>query len=235
MKRVLASIALLLALASPSQAAITAGAHTSACTNGGNTTTAAINTTGASLLIVLGGGFSAPSISDSASNSWTALTDYPEAGGSQPRVKFYYVVNPTTSATHTVTNTVGGDNCVAFFAVNGAKTSSPFDVQNGATTAGATSHQPGSVTPSENNEIVVAGFSAGSTAEQPGAIAGYTTIENAVANYRIALAYQIQTTATATNPTWAWTSATQAAANIATFKVAAATTARPLVIGGGVF
>lgn len=69
---------------------------------GGGATTPAINTIGASILIVslMGGtAFAAPT--DSAGNTWVALTGY-QFGGS---ARIFYCLNPTTSAAHTFTST----------------------------------------------------------------------------------------------------------------------------------
>ncbi len=81
--------------------------------NGGDTTGTPIDTTGANLLIFgvsyLDG--SAPTISDSKSNTWTALTaTLPSTSGD---IRIYYAKNPTVGAGHTFSATGTGSTCAA--------------------------------------------------------------------------------------------------------------------------
>ena len=108
-------------------------------------------------------------------------------------------------------------------------TSSAFDQQNGATSAGTpASFQPGSVTPSEDNELVVSCVC--TSVASAWTASGYTAIATYVPaganSVGLAAGYQIQTTATATNPMWSGSSSSNISANIATFKAAAAGGAR---------
>lgn len=201
--------------------------------DGDSITTGAIDTTGATLLVVgvayydLG---AAPTLTDSKSNSWNGLT-IQDVDNGQPALRIYYAENPTVGSGHTFTLTGSAAfPSVAAIAYSGAATSSPADQQNGAAETGTvTSLQPGSVTPSEDNEVVVTvlGIDDGGTSQT---INGGFTIQESVdfgpgVHFGIRLADLIQTTATAANPTWSWTSVDQATAAIATFLSAA---------GGGV-
>lgn len=247
MKRLVLTLLLCL-WASSAQAAITPLTHTSkGSTNAGTSVvTTAIDTTGATLIVVLASDYAAgagqPTLTDSAGNSWTALTV--RDSGTGGRAKFYYVVNPTTNAAHTFTLTLAGSYpalAVASFA--GTHASSPFDQESGATGSSVTSKQPGSLTPSGNNYLVITGLSY--TVGEIGAVAvtqmtgAPTPLEDADAvagqNCGVSLAYEIQTTATARNPTWSWTNSDNVAVALAVFKDAGAVTSRPVLIGGGVF
>lgn len=182
-----------------------------------NATTLPVTTTGANLLI--GGVHSyagTDDLIDSKSNAWTGLT---QKGGGAERARLYYCVGGTVGTLHTFTS--AGTNrypTVTVSAWSGSATSSPFDVQNGAVAA-----QPGSVTPSEDNELVVTiftfGASATATVDSPFTI---TDQVNFSTNFHMggAMAYSIQTTATARNPTW--TGAGGLVSAIATFKATAA-------------
>lgn len=187
-------------------------------------TTSAIDTTGATLLVVgiakdSGGTIS---LSDSKGNSWTALTATTQGS---TRCILYYAANPTVGGSHTFSNT-GAFNyssiCVAAF--SGVATTTPFDQENGAG-ASSTTLATGSVTPTEDNELVITHL-AFSGSGLPTSIDGGFTETNDVEfgggnNYGSTMAYLIQTTAAAANPTWTRTNSNPMATRIATFKAAA--------------
>lgn len=190
-------------------------------------TTDAINTTGANLIVIGIAWYSvtSPSISDNQGNTWTALTTSNVA--SDVGAKLYYCVNPTTNASHTFTlgpaNVYGGLIVAAF---SGVKTTSPFDQQNGATSSSASALSTGSVTPSEDNELVIfIGGKGGNTttvnATDVGSMIGsYAGITSTT--YAAGMGYEIQTTATARNPSLSGSGTSVMAARIATFKAAPA-------------
>lgn len=203
-------------------------AHTAAngATSGG-VTTSSINTTGADFLVLIVSDYQATTAStptDSKSNTWTALT--PQATGVFNRCKIWYCKNPTVGSGHTFTYTLtAGFSSLAVAAFSGSDTSSPFDQQNGASTSGATTIQPGSVTPSQANELIVVGLA--ETNSGSVSINGGFTISDQVdyvpgTAFGVSLAYLIQTTATAENPTWTWVASTESATCIATFKAGSA-------------
>lgn len=190
---------------------------------GGNSvTTGSITTTGATLLVAVltdYDAFSAGAISDSKGNTWTTLT----TSNNVSRCRIAYVANPTVGTGHTFTSTQSGEFqpalCVAAF--SGVVTTSPFDQQNGTTFSGATTSSPGSVTPSAANELLIAGI--GFDSSNTVSIGSGFTITNQVnsvpdAHIGAALAYKIQTSATAENPAWSWSSSSNGAVRIATFK-----------------
>lgn len=195
--------------------------------DGNNVTTSGVDTTGANLLVVVCSDSvfaAARGISDSKGNTWNSLT---ARLGSAIRVRIHYAWNATVGTGHTFSTTGAGlaYPAIAILAFAGVRTAStPFDQENGAApgTTG-TSQQTGSVTPIENNEVLVAGvsFDPGSTET----INGGFTISNQVnvvasANEGVGAAYLIQTTLAAANPTWSGSSVERATA-IATFRAAA--------------
>lgn len=197
-------------------------ASTSQAGTANGATTSAIDTTGANLIVVAVSWFNnaATTVSDNQGNTWTALTVRSVASNVTSRL--YYCASPTTNASHTFS--VSGTSIfptIAVVAVSGAA-ASPFDLENGATSSvDATSVQPGSITPSEDGCLVVTGVSTNGTSHSIDS--GYTTqAQNYQASVRMGggLAFLIQSTAAATNPTWSWTTASDRAATIASFKPA---------------
>ncbi len=191
--------------------------------SGSSATTAGINTSGANLIVVAYEWFAnnTPTLTDNKSNTWTLLTQS-WCGGTCGVLQIAYCSNPTVGSGHTFTITASGDAfaiCAAAF--SGAKSSAPFDQQNHAITAGATSLQTGSVTPSEANELVIYGLGdafTGTVSVNSGAIIDQLPLVPSIA-LALALAYEIQTTATTRNPTWTMANTRNQAA-IATFKSA---------------
>jgi hypothetical protein len=110
---------------------------------------------------------------------------------------------------------------------SGAHATAPFDVQNGATTAGAATLATGSVTPSQDNSLIVAGLGFNVSSAGPTINSSFTRSSwvnfGSGNNYGSAEAYLVQTTAGAVNPTWTKGNTEAAAATIAVFKPAAAT------------
>ena len=186
-------------------------------------TTSAINTVGANLIVIAIGWYSvtSPSISDNQGNTWTALTTSNIA--SDVGCKLYYCLNPTTNASHTFTfgpTAIYGGLVVAAF--SGVKTASAFDQQNGATSSSASALSTGSVTPTEDNELVIFAAAKGgntttvnatSVGSMIGNFAGVTAV-----TYALGMGYEIQTTATSRNPSLSGSGTSVMAARIATFK-----------------
>ena len=191
-------------------------------------TSSSIDTTGADFLVMVVGAYKSfpPTVSDSKSNTWSALTL--RDSGDSARILIYYVANPTVGTGHTFTLTGSssyGSMCVHAF--SGAKLTSPFDVENGVTGGVDTSRAPGSITPSENNELLITGGTQDAIVSNLAIGSSYTLADNVYTgsgtNFASSLAYLIQTTAGASNPTWSWTTSSHNAEVIASFKVAAAT------------
>ncbi len=193
-------------------------ASTKSGTNSSGTTSSAIDTTGANLLVMvvtyLTGG--TLTVSDSKGNTWTGLTGV--AASINETTRIYYSINPTVGSGHTFTasgsSTFPG---IAVAAFANADTSSPFDVQNGAQ-----GKQAGSVTPSTNGQVLIAGLGQDNT-NVPSAIDGGFTIQESLAGsggnyFGTNLAYKFQSVAAASNPLWTSGQTNNDVAVIATFK-----------------
>ena len=215
-------------------------------TNLNTFTTPAVDTTGATLIVVgftdyVAGGGTPGVLSDSFGNTWTGLGATSASGGTIFTSQLYYCANPTVGAGHTFTDTGTtriGSMVVAFFTGN---TATPLDGHTGADTLSGATEQPGSITPVANNELIIThsnGWTNGTTATID---SSFTIIdqETGVASQSgaSALAYLVQTTAGAVNPTWTWSGSTGVAATMASFKAAAGAAfaaARPTVVGQGI-
>lgn len=201
---------------------IALGTHVSASSAvGGNITTGAIDTTGYNFLVA-GCAYQigqANTLSDSKSNTWTSLTERVAA----PSVRLYYVANATVGSGHTFTCGAAGNSypgiCVSSFA--NVKTASPADQQNGTTgTANPTIVIP-SITPAENNELVIGTAGFDTPLGVPVTFSGMTVIETRDAtgvSYGCSLAYVVQTTAAAIGPTVTFNMLESAAVSSASFK-----------------
>lgn len=222
----------LLALSAPAHAAITfvTGTGVSAgSANANDVTTGAVDTTSATLIVCVMSSYEAgtqPVITDSKSNTWqTDTTIYESATSSS--VEIVYTRATSVGSGHTFTATGTGSaptiSCASFA---GSHASAGFDQENGATNLISSSIATGSITPTENNELVIAGVTwfdnlATASINESMTIAGQT--DNSPGNHMGGgIAYKIQTTATAINPTWTTTAGNNHAAAIASFKEAAA-------------
>jgi len=204
-----------------------------AASSDGNTfTSGAIDTSGADFLVMEIAEFyffAESTISDSYGNTWTILPTYQTGTG--PRMRIAFVENPTVGSGHTFTCT--GTGIYASFAVaafSGVSTTSPQDQETGNNGGTVTSIQPGSITPPENNELIITGVGVGGL--ETLAIDSSFTITDDIPyalgmNYGSGLAYKIQTTAGAENPTWSWSASIDAVSAIASFKSPAVSTFIP--------
>jgi hypothetical protein len=190
-----------------------------------NVTTSSVNTTGANLLVAVVCSYSgSPTLSDSKGNTWTGLTVYNPSNDTSLKLQLYYCASATVGSGHTFTLSSSGKSpsiCVAAF--SGAD-AAPLDQQAGFTGSNASSTvQPGSVTPSTDNQLLVTGISGYSSAVS--SIDSSFTITDTVAYTGTdivgALAYKIQTAKGAENPTWTVVGSNVQTAAIATFKASA--------------
>jgi len=176
-------------------------------TNGG--TSSAIDTTGANLLILALADYAlvtAGTVSDSKSNSWTGLTVQINA---VQRIRLFYVINPIVGSGHTFTVTsTGGFPVWAVQAWSGAATTAPFDVQNGAANdTPGTTIATGSITPTQNDSLVVATMNSESPTTTSITVDSGMTDSDMVASvaataFGIEFSYKIQTASAAINPTF---------------------------------
>jgi hypothetical protein len=185
--------------------------------NGG--TTGTMNSTGATLLVAWVVDEGAITVSDSKSNTWTALTAGTTGGISG---QFFYVANPTVGSGHTCTLSGSSSfSTIVCAAYSNVVTTSPFDQETGAVVAG-TSLATGSLTPAANNSLIVTGYGGAATGTTGSVDSGFTLNQ-----YQAGLggnygaegdAYLVQTTAAAINPTWTITPTGNMVVRMAIFK-----------------
>lgn len=196
---------------------------------GGNSaTTAGVDTTGANILFIAVASFntdpSTATVTDSKGNTYSHITSQAIAGNIG--CVLFYSVNPTVGAGHTVTVALtGGFVGISFQAWSGGATSSPLDQQNGnAVSDTNTTIQPGSITPGQDNELVLTVFGEPLVSSTGSIDSGFSTpYEVAFSsgqNVGVALSYKIQTSAAAVNPTWTASSGGFRTAIQASFKAA---------------
>lgn len=195
-------------------------------------TSGLINSTGATLGVIVIGYYvgGTPSVSDSKGNTWTPRTAY--SGTGEPAIRIYYSALTSVGASHTFT--VSGSGIYAAICASVFSGGTVYGQESGST-ANAATKQPGSITPAENNELLISGvISNDGTESQPtfGVDGGFAKTHNQLyfsSNcYAVAMGYLIQTTAAAANPTWSWGGgAHDVAANMATFKITAGADEQP--------
>lgn len=195
-----------------------------------DTTTGQIDTTGANLLVVVGTYYGlagtpvSTDINDSKANTWSVGTEY-ETVGANSGIRIWYSVPTSVGSGHTFTFDADVARAqyvsITVAAFSGAA-ASPFDQQNGNNGGGAATIQPGSVTPSENNCVVITGVVTGGSATIDSINGGFTISNTTQYSNGVhlggSLAYLIQTTAAAANPTWTLSASADCAAAIMSFK-----------------
>ena len=213
-------------------------AHTSVVCNDGsgfcNTnnpiTTPAINTTGADLIVAgvtffatpSGAGCSTPNVfSDSKSNTWSTAKTVQNNGTSDGEFDLFYVHAPTVGSGHTFNYNKECFSSIYILAFSGSVLS-PLDVTNsGSNASNETSQASGSITPTQNGDLIISGILGPSTTATPNSgITQADAFSPAVSaqTYGTGLGYFAQSTAAAINPTWSWTTGASAAALVASFK-----------------
>lgn len=198
----------------------------SASTAGGSGggTTNAVDTSGANLVVYGRPRFSAPTITDSKSNTITPLTEQTAVA---PNYLMLYAENAVTGASHDATAAGGSSfSSLIMSAYSGAATSSVLDQQAGASGV-SVNRAPGSLTPSEDNCLVVTGIGWDGDGLVLSIDGGFTIREQEAYsggnNYGTAMADLIQTTAANANPLWTWDgSGHDNSATIAVFKAGVA-------------
>lgn len=204
---------------------------TNAASSTASTSGSPQDTSGASLLVAVTTGYSvAPcggggTVSDSKSNTWTSIQNYTNGNAN---VCIYYAENPTVGSGHTFQLTAGTGGNYPTIMVSwwgGARASLPKDQHAGANSATGTTLQPGSITPSEDNELIITAIGDAASPDGVSISSGFTDGDSnrSGSTSSGAWAYQIQTAATAVNPTWTDAdSGLPRAATIVSFKAVAA-------------
>jgi hypothetical protein len=190
--------------------------------DGAGFTTSAIDTTGANLIVVnVSDNDGTSTLADSKSNTWT-LAAGPTTVQSCSRL-YFCAATPTVGTGHTFTS--GAQYASLYILAYSGAASSPLDQHAFASQAVAGTINPGSITPTENDELVISGMS-DQDGSNPSAIDGGFTIDLRThiaggAHFGGGIAHLVQTTAAATNPQWS-SASFYTGATIASFKGGAA-------------
>lgn len=173
-------------------------------------TSGTFDSTGADTLFLVFGTIDADAntISDSKGNNWTLVRDH--NGGFDLKCYLYRSDTPATVGSgHTITvSNTGAKIAIAVEGMAGGATSSIDDQENSNGALFSQTLQPGSITPSEDNTVVITGIMASDNDREPTSINGGFTVAASSAStgenlsINIGIAYLIQTTAAAANPTW---------------------------------
>lgn len=191
----------------------------------GGSTTPSINTTGADLIVVgiVQTRLNTATLTDSKSNIWTAIGTLQNSG--QEAVQLFYCSPPTVGSGHTFTVTGTSSFSSAFVQAFSGSASTPLDQQTGNNSgAAALSIASGSITPTQDNEVICVMYgnegSAGSQAMDSGVT--ITDIQGISGPaWGSSMGYKVQTAAAAINVTGSTaTNATNSIA-IASFKAPA--------------
>jgi hypothetical protein len=197
-----------------------------ASSSGDNTTdatTASFNSTGANLIVVtfLYSPVGTPSIIDSKGNTYTLLTAE-QTLTTATEVRIAYCESPIVGTGHTVTvdfpDFSGSYPVVIARAYSGA---GEFDQESAGGGGGGSPIQPGSLTPSEDNCLLVAAWAhEGTTSANAigSSFTNLTKVNKATPNNELLSADKIQTSAGAENPSISWTTGAWSAATMACFK-----------------
>jgi hypothetical protein len=189
-------------------------AHAATATN----TTPPIDTSGADLLIVVAGNFggmgTAGPVGDSKENSWVLGIESLHAYESH----IYWCAGGIVGPGHTF-NWTGSFANMQVLAMRGAAPA-PADRTNhfGVDAALSNTIQPGAITPTEPNSLIVSGCVADANIDSIDS--GFTITDkiNYVTSLAGAAAYLVQETAAAVNPTWRFVSNAGPVAVIMSFK-----------------
>lgn len=191
-------------------------------------TTGGVNTTGADLLIACVAQESAVAtcvLSDSKGNTWNTLTSSTEGA---VKCTLFWSRPSSVGSSHTFTATQTGASPSISVEAWSDSAASPFDQQNGNNTSAGTTIATGSVTPTENDELVVAGVAirSGTINSIDSSFTQRGTTATGGTNDGVSIATLVQTSAAPVNPTWTVSaSGGVKAARIATFKNVAPTSA----------
>lgn len=191
----------------------------------GGGSTGAIDTTGAGLLIAVTSYYlgTGETLTDSKSNTWNALTVSTSANS---KCNIYWSKPSSVGSSHTVSFTGSSIYPTVAFAAFTLGAASPFD-QESQRTSTSTSALSNTITPTVDNELVIAGVTVaanGLTISAP--TGGFTTIGSTTSgvggtNMGGGAAYLIQTSAAAigTAPAWTLSGSTEWTTKTASFKV----------------
>lgn len=208
-------------------------ANTIAGGTSGSVTTGAIDTTGATLIVVGLAYDDSPSrvviLTDSKGNEWRHIRSVTQGA---TRSALFYTIPKSVGSGHTFSNiNTNNFSSIAVQAFSGEPDSIVVD-QISSNNISSTTLAPGSITPTKDNALVVTHLAisgAGTPISIDGSFTETDEIDFSSGNYYGgAMAYLIQTTATAANPTWTRTNSNPMASVMVSFSQ------RPTVTGAWV-
>lgn len=189
--------------------------------------TGTADTSGADFVLFAAARDSAGTPVDSKGNILTSLTRY--ANGTATGVQFFYAAGtPTVGASHSGSLAQAGNSAaiagIAFAGVH----ATPFDQENGSGGTGASPQTTGSITPSENGCVVITALGSYGNPVSNSPLTITTSANTTNFSDSVALGYEIQTTATARDISWAWSGGfgNNGGRTVASFKAAGAAAGR---------
>jgi len=232
-------VLLLLLLPVPSFGRITKLVNAGASSGDGiNVTTGGIDTTGATLLIMAVGNFYNGNTSnctktDSKTNTWTPLTA--QHSTNDVRVQMLYALpsGGQVGTAHTFSCSNDGSQSYPAIAVIAFSNTlaSPLENQSGTGSDTGTTIQPGSLTPTQTNELFVTAlaFENATLSSGPsGYTIGNTQAFNSGFSLGASLYYKIKVSdSSAENPTWTTSASAERAVTMADFKASSVPVAGP--------
>jgi hypothetical protein len=192
------------------------------------TATVTINSTGADFLVVAVAYFSigsAPSVTDNKSNTWVQRTAYLNTISGADAVEIWYLQNGAVGSNHQISVGTSRYNTISVEGFSGSATN-PYDTESG-NIGDSTAGQPGSITPAGANELLIAALASDSTNTGGTGIDSSFTLTDtnnggtSGINFGGSIAYLIDSSGSAIDPTWSWTGTGNFATSIASFKAAA--------------
>jgi hypothetical protein len=171
-----------------------------------------------SLIVVSTAYYTGGALSDTSGNVYLGATPHTSSGIIS---KTFYMPNPIVTSSMTFTFSAAfGAIAVMILTGNPSSPNPNLDQQNG-NNGGGTSLSSNSVTPTTNNQFIVAGAATGNPSTgTPPAVSGYTLLNVPFiggGNQGLVTYYQVQTAATATSVTFSGPSITYYSAGIASF------------------
>lgn len=203
---------------------------------GSGVTTGAVNfssldSTGLIVLCVASYEVGSIGVTDSQSNVYDSFPE--EINSGDGALQIFYKFNPSVSSSMTFEVT-GANNYPSIVAMGftGAVTSPADQDAAGGLNTGGTTVQPGSITPSEDNELIIAALchentGAGGISINSGFVdAPYQVAHDGAGHYGVAASYLIQTSAGAINPTFTSSASVALIADQVSFKAGGAAVRR---------
>ncbi len=164
-----------------------------------------LDTSGHNFPVVIQYAFAGSAVAptDSYSNTWAMCGSAQDTGGFNTMSVWYPTGTPTVGPNHTFTLAAGSNSSIAVLVFDrSGGGGSPCDQSNGAAGGPSSTLAPGSITPTVNNALVVAGCATWHASSSTNSYAGpFTTVDSLfdASNLWGTSAYQIQSTAAATN------------------------------------